>query len=125
MKLVKTTLNNLSDAEFNELSRKIISTMYDLEAGIKSIYSIHLNVVSNEWHVDFAPLDKNMPVLRVNAFTTYADDDQEVLRVVPEELIKFPAEVSFDDYSTALSYVAKLSIISDFALALYDYEYVL
>lgn len=125
MKLVKTVANKLSDREFEDLTSKIIATLYDLESGIKGIYDIHINIVSEEWQVDFIPLDSNIPVLKVNAYTTYADDDQEVLRVVPTELTKFSTTVGFKDYSTALSYVAKISIISDFVLALYDYEYVL
>lgn len=125
MKLVKTITNDLSDREFEELTSKIIDAMYEIEPDVRDLYDIHINMISEEWQIDFVPVDEDIPVIKVDSYTSYDDQNREVLQITPKMLDKFPEYLKVSNYDNCLDIVNKLSIVGDFVLALHDFEYIL
>lgn len=125
MKLVKTIPNNLSDREFEELTSKIIDAMYEIDSEVRDLYDIHINMISEEWQIDFVPTDDDVPVIKVDAYTSYDDRNREVLQIAPKMLDKFPEYLKISNYDECLEIVNKLSVVGDFVLALHDFEYIL
>ena len=125
MKLVKTIPNNLSDREFEELTSKIIDAMYEIDSEVRDLYDIHINMISEEWQIDFVPTDADVPVIKVDAYTSYDDRNREVLQITPKMLDKFPEYLKVSNYDDCLEIVNKLSVVGDFVLALHDFEYIL
>lgn len=125
MKLVKTISNNLSDREFEELTSKIIDAMYEIDSEVRDLYDIHINMISEEWQIDFVPTDDDVPVIKVDAYTSYDDRNREVLQITPKMLDKFPEYLKISNYDECFEIVNKLSVVGDFVLALHDFEYIL
>lgn len=125
MKLVKTVTNDLSDREFEELTSRIIEAIYAVDPETRDLYDIHINMIAEEWNVEFVPTDDDIPVIKVDAFTSYDDQNREVLQITPKMLDKFPEYLKVSNYDDCLDIVSKLSIIGDFVIALHDFEYIL
>ena len=122
MRLLHATTTTLNTKEFNKLSDRIIDSLYDIDSGIRDLYDIHINFIEDEWRIDFIPLDDNIPVIKVDTYTEY-DDNDEVLRIIPVNLTDIPGKLKFKDedgsYDLCVNYVA----IFEFILGLYDFEY--
>lgn len=122
MRLLHATTTTLNTKEFNKLSDRIIDSLYDIDSGIRDLYDIHINFIEDEWRIDFIPLDDNIPVIKVDTYTEY-DDNDEVLRIIPVNLTGIPGKLKFKDedgsYDLCVNYVA----IFEFILGLYDFEY--
>ena len=125
MKLLHATVQTLSDREFDKVSEDIAEDIYNIVPEIKNIYTIHIDMINDEWHIEFVPISKNSPVIKVNTYTSYNNDNKEVLHITPIGLIKFPDNLKFNDYEDALDAIAPYNVIVDFVLSLYDFEYIL
>ena len=125
MKLLHATVQTLSDREFDKVSEDIAEDIYNIVPEIKNIYTIHIDMINDEWHIEFVPISKNSPVIKVNTYTSYNNDNKEVLHITPIGLIKFPDNLRFNDYEDALDAITPYNIISDFILGLYDFECIL
>ena len=125
MKLVKTITNDLSDREFEKLTSRIIEAIYAIDPEARDLYDIHINMIAEEWNVEFVPTDADIPVIKVDSFTSYDDQNREVLQITPKMLDKFPEYLKVSNYDDCLDIVNKLSIIGDFVVALHDFEYIL
>lgn len=125
MKLLHATVQTLSDREFDKVSEDIAEDIYNIVPEIKNIYTIHIDMINDEWHIEFVPISKNSPVIKVNTYTSYNNDNKEVLHITPIGLIKFPDNLKFNDYDDALDAIAPYNVIVDFVLSLYDFEYIL
>ena len=123
MKLLHAKTNTLSDKEFDNLCDNIIDAIYDIEPDIRDLFEIHINMVNDDWVVDFVPLDDTIPILKVSAYTAYDDRNREVLQIAPERLDKFPEFVNVSNYSSAIDVANKLSIVGDFMTSLFDFSY--
>jgi hypothetical protein len=123
VKLLHTISNKLSDRDFDKLAQKIISSMYELEPGIENIYRIHIDIIQDEWHIEFVPNSRKVPIIKVNAYTSYNANNREILHVSPINIIKFPEVINLKGYDDALTSVADLNIVLDFLVDLYDFEY--
>lgn len=123
MKLIHSTANTLSDREFTELGDSIISAMYDIDPDIRDLFEIHINMVNDEWQVDFVPIDDDIPVIKVDAYTSYDDRNREILLVTPRKLDKFPDMLSIQNYDDSIDIANKFAIIGDYVTSLYDFEY--
>lgn len=122
MRLLHATTTTLNTKEFNKLSDRIIDSLYDIDSGIRDVYDIHINFIDGEWRIDFIPLDDNIPVIKVDTYTEY-DDNNEVFRIIPVNLTDIPGKLKFKDedgsYDLCVNYIA----IFEFILGLYDFEY--
>lgn len=125
MKLLHATVNTLSDREFNKVSNYIADSIYKLDPEIRSIYEIHIDMIDGNWHIEFVPTSKVTPVLKVNTYVSYNDDNREVLHITPNGLVKFPDNVTFRDYESAIDAVTPYNVIADLIVELFDFEYVL
>lgn len=123
MKLLHTSANMLSTKEFNDVTAVIADEIYDVEPEIHNYYDIHIDIINDEWHVEFVPKFAKIPVLKVDAYTAFDSDNHEVLHIVPNEIIKFPDSLNVDDYESALTSITPYNVISDFILKLFDFEY--
>lgn len=123
VKLLHTIPKELSDRDFDELTQDIASSMYKLEPGIEHIYTIHIDIIQDEWHIEFVPNSRKVPIIKVNAYTSYNDNNREILHISPINIIKFPEVINLRGYDDALTSVADLSIVLDFLVDLYDFEY--
>lgn len=123
MKLLHSTTTMLNTKEFNQLSDRIINSLYDIDPDIKDLYDIHINYIDDAWQVDFVPENDNIPVIKVDTYTEYDNNNREVLRIIPKNLTDLPEMLKFKDedksYDLCVNYVA----IFEFILGLYDFEY--
>lgn len=123
MKLMHTTTTKLNLREFNKLSDKIIDKLYELHPEIQDVYDIHINYIDDAWQVDFVPLEDDIPLFKVSAYTEYDDSGHEILKISPSTLTEFPKKLSFKNedrsYDLCINYVS----IFEFIIALYDFEY--
>ena len=123
MKLMHTSTTSLSTREFNKLSEKIIDSLYDLNSDIRDIYDIHINYIDDGWRIDFIPINAKFPVVKVDTYTEYNDDNDEILKITPKSLTELPEQLKLKDgdksYDMCMNYVN----IFEFILALYDFEY--
>lgn len=118
-----TTTTTLNTREFNKLSDKIIDSLYALNPDIQDLYDIHVNFIKDEWKIDFLPAAANLPVIKIDTYTEYSDDGDELLKIVPKSLEDFPEGLSFKDenrsYDLCMNYIA----VFEYILSLYDFEY--
>lgn len=118
-----TTTTNLNTREFNNLSDKIIGSLYNLNPDIQSLYDIHINFIDDSWRIDFIPRIDNIPVIKVDTYTEYNANNREVLKINPKNLANLPETLKFknDDnlYDTCSDFIS----IFEFLLSLCDYEY--
>lgn len=123
MKLIRTTTTTLNTKEFNKVSDKIIDALYELNSNIQDLYDIHINFVEDNWRIDFLPIYNNLPVVKVDTYTDYDDEDNEILHILPSNLSDFPNTLKFknedNSYDLCMNYVS----IFEFVLGLYDFEY--
>ena len=125
VKLLHSVNNELTDRDFDKLTHRVENAIYRLDPEIEDIYEIHIDMINDEWHIEFVPISKKTPVLKVNTYTSFNDDNKEVLHITPDGLIKFPDNLKFDDYEDALDAITPYNVISDFILGLYDFECIL
>ena len=120
MKIMHTTTTTLNTREFNQLSDKIIDSLYALNPEIQDLYDIHINYIDSSWRIDFLPIE-DLPVIKVDTYTENDDNGSEVLKIVPQNLSDFPDRVKLDDdsYDLCMNYV----VVFEFILSLYDFEY--
>lgn len=123
MKIIRFSKETLSAYDFGELTDLLSDALYAIIPEIKDIYEIHIDYIADDWHIEFVPTDKEVPVLKVNAYTTYDSEDNEILHIKPVQLIKFSDTYSIDTYSDAMDFANKISTISDFILGLHDFSY--
>ena len=104
MKLLHSTTNMLNTKEFNQLSDKIIDSLYAIDP-------------------DIVPENDNIPVIKVDTYTEYDNNNREMLKIIPKNLTDLPETLKFKDedksYDLCVNYVA----IFEFILGLYDFEY--
>ena len=121
MKLMHTTTTRLNTREFNQLSDKIIDSLFAFNPDIRNLYDIHINYIDDSWRIDFLPVS-NLPVIKVDTYTENDSDGSEVLKIVPQNLSDFPSTLKFredNSYDLCTDYIA----IFEFILSLYDFEY--
>lgn len=123
MKLMHTTTTNLNTREFNNLSDKIIYSLYDLNPDIQSLYDIHINFIDDSWRIDFIPRSDNIPVIKVDTYTEYNANNQEVLKINPKNLADLPETLKFKDDDNLYDTCSDFISIFEFLLSLCDYEY--
>ena len=123
MKLMHTTTTTLNTKEFNKVSDKIIDALFGLDPNIQNLYDIHINFVEDNWRVDFLPVLNNIPVIKVDTYTDYDNNGNEILHIIPSNLTDFPNTLKFkgDDnsYDLCMNYVS----VFEFVLGMYDFEY--
>ena len=123
MKVLHTTTTTLNIKEFNKLSDKISDSLFALNPDIQDLYDIHINYIEGEWHIDFLPLEDKIPVIKVDTYTEYDDNGDELLKIVPTNLTDIPSRLKLKDadgsYDLCMNYVA----IFEFILSIYDFEY--
>ena len=122
MKIIKSTTVELSDYEFDELTASIVDAVYALSPEIRNIYEIHIDYISDDWHVEFVPMNNKVPVLKVEAITSYVDN-KETLYIKPQILNKIPPAYAVSTYDDALYISNILESISEFVLQLYDFSF--
>ena len=125
MKLMHTSNRKLSDKEFDILCHDITDSLLSIDADIPDIYNVHIDMISGDWHVEFVPKSSNTPVIKVNTYTIYDEDDNEVLKLSPTDIVKIPEDHHFKDYDDATQFASKLQVILDFLQFLYEFEYTL
>lgn len=111
----------LNTKEFNQLSEKIISSLYNLNPAIKDLYDIHINYIDDSWQIDFIPLMDNIPVIKVDTYIEQ-DDGRELLKIIPKNLSDIPDRIKFTSnsgYGLCMNYVE----LFEFVMFLYDFEY--
>ena len=111
----------LNTREFNQLSDKIIDSLFAFNPDIRNLYDIHINFIDDSWRIDFLPVS-NLPVIKVDTYTENDDNGSEVLKIVPQNLSDFPNTLKFkedDSYDLCMDYIA----VFEFILSLYDFEY--
>lgn len=123
MKLLHTIPTDLPEKEFDILSHSIQDAIMDIDPDISDIYSVHIDIISGEWHIEFVPKSNRTPVIKVDAYTVYDDNNNEILKISPTDAIKFAEKQHFNDYNDAVQFVSELHIILDFLLELYEFEY--
>ena len=123
MKLMHTTTTTLNTKEFNKVSDKIIDALFELDPNIQNLYDIHINFVEDNWRVDFLPVLDNIPVIKVDTYTDYDDNGNEILHIIPSNLSDFPNTLKFkgndNSYDLCMNYVS----VFEFVLGMYDFEY--
>lgn len=123
MKVIRFTTNTLNSKEYSKLSDDIIDSLYALNPDIQELYDIHINFIDAAWVVDFLPAAENIPVIKVDTYTDYSDDGEEVLRLIPKTIEDLPGSLRLKDedksYDLCMNYVA----LFEFILSLYDFEY--
>ena len=123
MKLMHTTTTTLNTKEFNNLSDKIIDSLYALNPDIQDLYDIHINFIQDSWQIDFLPLGNNIPAIKVDGYIEYTDNDVEILKINPQNLTDLPTDLELKSadksYDLCMTYVA----IFEFIISLYDFEY--
>ena len=120
MKILHSTM--LNTKEFNELSDKVIDSIYDLNPDIRDVYEIHVNYIADSWQIDFVPVIDNVPVIKIDTYVEQDDTGGEVLKIIPGMLTDIPGRLKIGDngaYDLCVNYVA----IFEFILSLYDFEY--
>lgn len=123
MKLMHTTTTNLNTREFNNLSDKIIDSLYSLIPDIRGLYDIHINFIEDSWRIDFIPQGDNIPVIKVDTYTEYNANNQEVLKITPKNLANLPETLKFKDDDNLYDTYSDFISIFEFLLSLYDFEY--
>lgn len=123
MKLMHTTTTNLNTREFNNLSDKIIDSLYDLNPDIQSMYDIHINFIDDSWRIDFIPQGDNIPVIKVDTYTEYNANNQEVLKINPKNLTDLPETLKFKNDNNLYDTCSDFISIFEFLISLCDYEY--
>ena len=122
MKLMHSTTTTLNTKEFNELSDRIADKIYDLNPDIREIYDIHINYIADAWQIDFVPVIKDVPVIKVETYVKQDNSGGEILTLVPGLLTDLPGRLKFSEnevYDLCVNYV----VIFEFILSLYDFEY--
>lgn len=125
MKLLHATVQTLSGREFDKVSEDIAEDIYDIIPEIKNMYTIHIDMINDEWHIEFVPNEIKTPVIKVSAYTTYNYQNQEVLKITPTDIVKFAENIHFNRYNDAADFAFKLNTILDLVIELYDFEYIL
>jgi hypothetical protein len=120
MKILHSTM--LNTKEFNELSDKVIDSIYDLNPDIRDVYEIHVNYIADSWQIDFVPVIDNVPVIKIDTYVERDNSGGEVLKIIPGMLTDIPGRLKIGDndaYDLCVNYV----VIFEFILSLYDFEY--
>lgn len=123
MKLMHTTTTKLNTREFNKLSDKIADSLYRLNPDIQNLYEIHINFIEDSWRIDFLPTEDNLPVIKVDTYTEYDDNGNEILKVIPQNLTDLPENLKFKDETKSYDLCMNFVSIFEFILSLYDFEY--
>lgn len=123
MKLLHFSDKNLSDREFDELTNTLIDNIYKIDSDIEDIYEIHVDMINDEWHMEFVPKTNKTPIIKVDTYTVYDERNHEILRIRPVDIIKFPETVKLRNYEDALKSSSKLNVILNFLIELYDFEF--
>jgi hypothetical protein len=123
VKVLHSVTKTLTERDFDELTRKLSSAIYDLDPNIEDIYKVHIDMINDDWHIEFVPKSSKTPIIKVDTYTTYNDNNHEILRINPVDIIKFPETVKLNSYEDALNSSSKLNAILDFLVELYDFEF--
>jgi hypothetical protein len=113
----------LNTKEFNQLSNRIINSLYAIDPDIKDLYDIHINYIDDAWQVDFVPENDNIPVIKVDTYTEYDNNNQEILRIIPKNLTDLPEMLKFKDEDKSYDLCVNYVTVFEFILGLYDFEY--
>jgi len=105
------------------LSDDIIDSLYALNPDIQDIYDIHINYIEDNWQIDFLPAAENLPVIKVETYTEYSEDGEEVLRIAPKSLTELPETLKLRDEDKSYDLCMNFVALFEFVLALYDFEY--
>lgn len=125
MKVITTTTTELSDHDFNVLTKKIANAIYDIEPEIADVYEIYINIVNDEWVVNFSPKSATVPVLKVDTYTVYDPHNREHLEIQPIKLEKFPNVLNISTYDKCMDVSEFLVTLSNFVIGLSDFSYIL
>lgn len=126
MKILQTTIHNLNDKEFNQLSDKIIDKLYSFSYDIKELYDIHINYIDDSWRIDFIPIMKQLPVIKVDTEVKQYQNGKEILKITPVGLSEFPGRIRFQgQYADIEDLCTAYSTIFDYVLDLHRFEFVL
>lgn len=126
MKILQTTTHTLNDKEFNQLSEKIIGKLYSFSYDIKEYYDIHINYIEDSWRIDFIPIMKQFPVIKVDTEVKQYLNGKEVLKITPTGLSDFPGNIKFKGtYSETQDLCTEYSTIFDYVIDLYHFEFLL
>lgn len=123
MKLMHTTTTTLNTKEFNNLSDRIIDSLFVLNPDIKKLYDIHINFIKDSWQIDFLPLVRGIPAIKAEGYTEYNNRNIEILRIKPKDLTDFPKNLKLGDDNKAYDRCLNFVTIFEFVLSLYDFEY--
>lgn len=123
MKVIRFTTNTLNSKEYSKLSDDIIDSLYALNPDIQDIYDIHINYIEDNWQIDFLPAAENLPVIKVETYTDYSEDGEEILRIAPKSLTELPETLKLRDEDKSYDLCMNFVALFEFILSLYDFEY--
>ena len=123
MKVIKFTTKTLNSKEYSRLSDNIIDALYELNPEIQDLYDIHINYIKEAWVIDFLPSAENIPVIKVEAYTDYSDNGDEILRIAPKSLEDLPEVLRFKGETTSYDLCMNFVTVFEYILSLYDFEY--
>ena len=123
MKVIRFTTKTLNSKEYSKLSDNIIDALYELNPEIQDLYDIHINYIEESWVIDFLPSVENIPVIKVETYTDYSDDGEEILRITPKSLTELPETLKLRDEDKSYDLCMNFVTLFEFVLALYDFEY--
>ena len=126
MKILQTTTHTLNDKEFNQLSEKIIGKLYSFSYDIKEYYDIHINYIDDSWRIDFIPIMKQLPVIKVDTEVKQHQNGKEYLKIIPVGLSEFPGNIKFNGpYSKTEELCIAYINVFEYVADLYYFEFAL
>jgi len=108
------------------LSEEIIDKLYSFSFDIKDLYDIHINYVEDSWRIDFLPIMKQLPVIKVDTEVKQYLDGKEGLKINPTGLSDFPGNIKFKGQrSDTEDICTAYSTVFEYVLDLYHFEFML
>ena len=53
VKLLHSVNNELTDRDFDKLTHRVENAIYRLDPEIEDIYEIHIDMINDDWHIEF------------------------------------------------------------------------